>query len=237
MNQATEPPPYGIGACLNCTQVFLITPIQRSCPLCLRPPRQWLAFGVGEGEALAAPVEIPAYSPPEALGLIVTLDCPSCQAPLALYATPEGLRLELQQGVEPATDAADASKDAATAATPPATFPAGDEPVAAAGTEAPPAAGESAAASGDTATSEEGTAALDETTASGDVQAPADSNTAGIPAAATGTSAESVERIGEEEPPASPIPWISYHEPERPGDAPPGGDDVEHVPASDNDIP
>lgn len=67
-----------IGACLNCRQLFLITPDLETCYLCGRPPAYRLAFPLAPSHApvgLETPLE---ELPPAGSPILIGITCPHC---------------------------------------------------------------------------------------------------------------------------------------------------------------
>lgn len=65
MNQPVDPLAPAIGACLDCRQLFLVTPGSANCLTCGQPPGLILPFVTTRPEPVEAPVEqsVPAEEP------------------------------------------------------------------------------------------------------------------------------------------------------------------------------
>jgi hypothetical protein len=90
-----------IGACLNCRQLFLITPDTPTCYLCGRPPAYGLAFAAVVSSAHPGPVEGPAISPPAAPPILIGVTCPHCQHNVQLSISDSEISVLLPPAPEP----------------------------------------------------------------------------------------------------------------------------------------
>lgn len=84
---------YAIGACLNCRNLFLVTPANPECILCGRPPTLTLPFSNRETLSEVEPVLAPE---PEALPAepdVFELTCPWCRRAVNLIVSTEGFFL------------------------------------------------------------------------------------------------------------------------------------------------
>jgi hypothetical protein len=113
MDQPADIYAPAIGACLNCRQLFLVTPATPNCILCGRPADLTLPFGVPEVVASAIGLDIhePAPEAVEPLTFEEPLDTGDLFAMISVFliGVPEGgdeLRaLLVQSGADPETAA------------------------------------------------------------------------------------------------------------------------------------
>ena len=67
-----------IGACLNCRQLFLITPDTETCYLCGRLPAYTLRFPLASQPEPVVPGPYPEELPPAAPPTLIGITCPHC---------------------------------------------------------------------------------------------------------------------------------------------------------------
>lgn len=85
---------YAIGACLNCRNLFLVTPANPECLLCGRPATLTLPF---PGPESPFAVETPSAAEPEAPPAPLTpmpITCPVCNAALELVLNESEIYLQ-----------------------------------------------------------------------------------------------------------------------------------------------
>jgi hypothetical protein len=73
-----------IGACLNCRQLFLITPDGETCYLCGRLPAYCLAFPPASQPEPVVPGTYPEELPPAAPPTLIGITCPHCHSNVQL---------------------------------------------------------------------------------------------------------------------------------------------------------
>lgn len=78
------PAQVAIGACLNCRQLFLITPDSETCYLCGRLPAYRLAFPQAAQHEPVVPGLSPEELPPAGLPILIGITCPHCHANVQL---------------------------------------------------------------------------------------------------------------------------------------------------------
>lgn len=76
-----------IGACLNCRQLFLITPDTETCYLCGRLPAYTLRFPLASQPEPVVPGTYPEELPPAAPPTLIGITCPHCQGNVQLSIT------------------------------------------------------------------------------------------------------------------------------------------------------
>jgi hypothetical protein len=82
--ESIVPSQTGIGACLNCRQLFLITPDTPNCYLCGRPPAYTLWFSQAFQDEAFGPRPSPAIPPPEQPAVLIGVTCPHCHGNIQL---------------------------------------------------------------------------------------------------------------------------------------------------------
>lgn len=104
MTQPGYAPAAAIGACLNCRQLFLITPDTPNCYLCGRAPAFTLPFAVAAPSAHPEPVEGPAPPPPAAPPTLIGVTCPHCHSDIRLSITDSEISVVQPPAPEPAEE-------------------------------------------------------------------------------------------------------------------------------------
>lgn len=87
MNQPLATPGYGVGGCVTCRQVFLVTPEGRTCPLCDGPPLQILEFPTEGPVSGPYPVPEPEAEPGPETPTEITVTCPHCDQLVILHVS------------------------------------------------------------------------------------------------------------------------------------------------------
>jgi len=111
VNDRPEPPSYAIGACLNCRHVYLLTPTQRDCPLCMGPPRLWAPLAGVETPPYRAATPEPEEPAAPVVGFSEDLECPRCHRTITLNVIGEEFYLSLPEAEEEAGAAAEGTAD------------------------------------------------------------------------------------------------------------------------------